>query len=242
MSKKEVNEALEDARIINEFCTFNKVKLSKKQAELYKGINNNIITTVTGPPGTSKTFTACYAAINALKSGNIKQIILIKPLETSGENLGFLPGTEKEKIMPFLQSFLDNFKEMVDGKDLKMFLDSDAIKFVPIAYMRGRTFKNAFIIVDEAQNADIKQLMTAVTRFSTESKLIIIGDQRQNDINAKYVALDFFIKNILGEEENIFHFKFDKSDIVRHPMIIKIIDNYENAVDNGLIPETKNKN
>ena len=561
---------------------------------------------------THNTFTACYAAINALKSGNIKQIILVKPLETSGENLGFLPGTEKEKIMPFLQSFLDNFKEMVDGKDLKMFLDSEVIKFVPIAYMRGRTFKNAFIIADEClpsnakictgfmknhgketyilmsdlvkkvkngkkiyvnsynditgeiekkevlsvfengqkdilkiyatdrtmiecththpiavlnddssigyvpadklikgdkmlkmtkssaknnarivkdgydilagfligdgsithnkqktesyrisknhgmaqykyamfckdvmkgvegkaksgytglpicainsksivlcndfinscysnkkkkisnsitnyftnrtlaiwmmddgcyhktshtfqfcthgfelceaeilsdilknkfnidniiniqknrnsgskdypvicinkrdnvdklfslvkglihedmayktnytsgpldpdaysveyykditacefdkiethdkqetynievadnnnyfvhkilthncQNADIKQLMTTVTRFSTESKLVIIGDQRQNDINSKYLALDFFIKSILGEEENIFHYKFDKSDIVRHPMIIKIIDNYENAIDKGLIPETKNKN
>ena len=235
-------EFYDDAKIAREFNKFIKVKLSEKQLELYKGMENAIITTIIGPAGSAKTFTACYAAIKALKKGDIKQIILMKPLETSGEEIGALPGNEREKTAPFMESFIDNLKEMVEGSDLKMMVDNGIIKFVPIAYLRGRTFKDTYIIADEMQNADIKQMITVATRFSENSRLVIIGDQRQNDINKKYVALDFFINEILGEDPAIFHFKFDRADIVRHPLIIKIIDNYENAIANGKIPETKNKN
>jgi phosphate starvation-inducible PhoH-like protein len=236
------DEYLDNEKINREFGSYKTVKLSEKQYELFNGIKNSRISTIIGPPGTSKTFTACWAAVKALQKGEIKRIILVKPLETSGEDLGFLPGSEKDKVQPFMESFLDNLVEMVDGKTLKMFIDNGTIKFEPIAYMRGRTFKNSFIICDEMQNADIKQLMTTITRFGEGSKIAIIGDSRQNDINEKYVALDFFVKEILGEDDQMFHFKFDRHDIVRDPLLIKIIDNYEKALSEGRIPGTKRKN
>ncbi len=235
-------EYLSNEPVNKEFGSYKTVKLSEKQYELFNGIKDARISTIVGPPGTSKTFTACWAAVKALQKGEIKRIVLVKPLETSGEDLGFLPGSEKDKVQPFMESFLDNLVEMMDGKTLKMFIDNGTIKFEPIAYMRGRTFKHSFIICDEMQNADIKQLMTTITRFGEGSKIAIIGDSRQNDINEKYVALEFFIKEILGEDDQMFHFRFDKTDIVRDPLLIKIIDNYEKALSDGTIPETKRRN
>ena len=240
------NEAYEEFKendeINKEFGQYLNVKLSDKQYELFTGIKNARIISVVGPPGTAKTFTACYAAVKALQKGEVKRIILVKPLETSGEDLGFLPGTEKDKIAPFFESFMDNLIEMVDPKTLKMWIDNGTLRMQPIAYMRGRTFKHSFIICDEMQNADIKQLMTTITRFGQGSKIAIIGDSRQNDINEKYVALDFFINKILGEDEQMFHFKFERGDIVRDPLLVKIIDNYEMALAAGEIPSTKRKN
>jgi phosphate starvation-inducible PhoH-like protein len=236
------DEFLENEAVNREFSNYLTVKLTEKQYELFNGIRNARIISVMGPPGTSKTFTACYAAVKALQKGEVKRIVLVKPLETSGEDLGFLPGTEKDKIAPFFESFMDNLIEMVDPKTLKMWIDNGTIKMQPIAYMRGRTFKNSFIICDEMQNADIKQLMTTITRFGQGSKIAIIGDSRQNDINEKYVALEFFINKILGEDEQMFHFRFERSDIVRDPLLIKIIDNYEMALAAGEIPNTKRRN
>ncbi len=236
------DEYLENEQVNKEFSNYLSVKLSEKQYELYNGIKDARIISIVGPPGTSKTFTACYAAVKALQKNEVRRIVLVKPLETSGEDLGFLPGTEKDKIAPFFESFMDNLTEMVDSKTLKMWLDNGTIKMQPIAYMRGRTFKNSFIICDEMQNADIKQLMTTITRFGQGSKIAIIGDSRQNDINEKYVALDFFINDILGNDEQMFHFKFERADIVRDPLLIKIIDNYEMALAAGKIPNTKRKN
>jgi len=218
------------------------IRLTPKQLEMYHGMQDAIISTVTGPPGTSKTFTTCYLAMKLYKKGTIKKIILTKPLETSGEDIGFLPGGEREKIAPFLNSFMDNLKEMADGPTLKMMFETGAIEFVPVAFMRGRTFKDAFIILDEAQNLDIKQLMTFITRMGENSKVVIIGDSNQNDINNRFVALDFFIDHILGKDENIFNFRFERADIVRHPLLIKIVDNYERAKESGDFPDTKKRN
>ena len=243
VDKNEAYEEFNENDAINkEFGQYLNVKLSDKQYELFTGIKNARIISVVGPPGTAKTFTACYAAVKALQKGEVKRIILVKPLETSGEDLGFLPGTERDKIAPFFESFMDNLIEMVDSKTLKMWIDNGTLRMQPIAYMRGRTFKHSFIICDEMQNADIKQLMTTITRFGQGSKIAIIGDSRQNDINEKYVALDFFINKILGEDEQMFHFKFERGDIVRDPLLVKIIDNYEMALAAGEIPSTKRKN
>lgn len=241
--KVDIHEAYEEYESVNrEFSSYITVKLSEKQYELFNKIKDSRIVSIIGPPGTSKTFTACYAAVKALQKGEVKRIVLVKPLETSGEELGFLPGTEKDKIAPFMESFIDNLVEMVDGKTLKMWIENGTIKFQPIAYMRGRTFKDSFIICDEMQNADIKQLMTTITRLGSNSKICIIGDSRQNDINEKYVALEFFINEILGEDEQIAHFRFERADIVRDPLLIKIIDNYEKAISEGKLPNTKRKN
>lgn len=242
LTRDEVDEAHEAAKAALEFADFNKIRLSPKQLDLYHGMEDAIITTVTGPPGTSKTFTTCYFAIKLLRKQKIKKIILTKPLETSGEDLGFLPGTERDKVAPFLNSFVDNLKEMVSGPALKMMFESGVIEFVPVAYMRGRTFKDAYIILDEAQNLDVKQLMTFITRFGTNSRVSIIGDENQSDISRRHVALDYFIENILGEDPEIFNFKFGREDIVRHPLLIKIVDNYEAAKERGDIPDTKRRN
>jgi phosphate starvation-inducible PhoH-like protein len=241
--KVDIHEAYEEYENVNkEFSNYVSVKLSDKQYELFNNIRDSRIVSIVGPPGTSKTFTACYAAVKALQKGEVKRIVLVKPLETSGEDLGFLPGSEKDKIAPFMESFVDNLVEMVDGKTLKMWIENGTVKFQPIAYMRGRTFKDSFIICDEMQNADIKQLMTTITRLGANSKICIIGDSRQNDINEKYVALEFFISHILGEDEQIHHFRFERTDIVRDPLLIKIIDNYEKAIAEGLLPNTKRRN
>lgn len=242
LSSYEIDQAYDDARVASEFTTFKRVKLNEKQEILYKGIQENIIISVAGPAGTAKTFTCCYAALEALKKNEIKKIYLVKPLETSGEQTGFLPGDLASKISPFLQSFLDNLHEMAMEKDVKAMLMSGVIEFVPLAFMRGRTLKDCYIIADELQNSDIKQLMTLITRLGKNGKIMLIGDQSQNDINKRYVAFDFFIEKILGVEEGIYHFKFDRSDIVRHPLLIKIIDKYEEAKNNNTLPETKNRN
>lgn len=243
LSNYQIQEAYDDAKVIKEFSKFKPVTLSVKQQELFEGINNNVISTVTGPPGTAKTFTACYAAIDALKNGIIKKIYLVKPLETSGEDVGFLKGDLASKVAPFIASFIDNFNEMMSPEDVKTAIISEVIEFVPIAFMRGRTFKDCYIIVDECQNCDVKQLMTIITRIGKKNtKIILIGDKSQNDINKRYVAFDFFVEKILGEDKNIFHYKFDRMDIVRHSLLIKIVDNYEKAESEGLLPDTKNKN
>lgn len=140
-----------------------------------------------------------------------------------------------------MESFMDNFNEMVDSKTIKELIDSKKIVFEPIAYLRGRTFRKSFIICDEMQNADIKQLMTIVTRLGSESKMVFIGDGNQNDINEKLLALDFFIRNILTGND-FFHFKFDRNDIVRDPILIKIIDNYEFSKIYADFPKTKRSN
>lgn len=242
ITRPEIDIAHLEAKSAMEFSTISKIILSEKQQTLYKGMENAIVTTVTGPAGTSKTFTCCYLAIKLLKKGLIKKIILSKPLETSGEDIGFLPGTERDKVAPFMNSFLDNLKEMVDGVALKQMIDTNVIEFIPVAFMRGRTFKDAFIILDEAQNLDIKQLMTFITRLGMNSKVAIIGDENQSDIRKNYVALNYFIDKILGEDEQIFSFKFDRKDIVRHPLLIKIVDNYELAKMRNDIPDTKRTN
>lgn len=242
LSTSEMQNEYDDAKVTREFTKFKPVKLSDKQKELFDGIQNNIITTVTGPPGTSKTFSACHAAVEALRKGVIKKIYLVKPLETSGENVGFLKGTLSEKVEPYLASFLDNLYEMMLPSDVSAAMLSGVIEFVPIAFMRGRTLKDCYIIADELQNCDVKQLMTLVTRMGKNTKMILLGDSSQNDINKRFVSFDFFIDKILGEDENIFRYKFTRLDIVRHPLLIKIVDNYEKAQAEGLLPDTKNKN
>jgi phosphate starvation-inducible PhoH-like protein len=242
MSNYEIQEAYDEAKVAREFSRFKPVKLSKKQQELHEGIQKSVITTITGPPGTAKTFSACYAAVEALKKGDIKKIYLVKPLETSGEEMGFLPGDMDDKVAPFVASFLDNFNEMMEQGDIKAAMSSKVIEFVPIAFMRGRTLKDCYIIADELQNCDVKQLMTLITRMGKNTKTLLIGDQNQNDINKRYVAFDFFVEKILGEDPSIFHYKFGRADIVRHPLLIKIVDNYEKAQMEGLLPDTKNKN
>lgn len=214
-------------------------ELTKKQKELIKIMQENKIITVTGPPGTSKTFIACYAAIQALMSGKCSKIVLSKPTEilSGTKDPGALPGSLDEKMSVYAESFFDAFDEILSNKDFKHLWAEKIIEFKPAQFLRGRTIKDAFIIIDEYQNFDIKALKSIVTRLGRNSTMIFMGDTRQNDIGKKYVAVDVFNK-ILEPIKGCSAFKFDRKDIVRDPILIDIIDRFEKYEDEGKLPDT----
>ncbi len=220
--------------------TFKRVQLTSKQKEMSEVIKKNKITVSTGPAGTSKTFTACYTALQLYKDGFCDKIILCKPTEIVGDTgLGYLKGTLKEKIEVYEESFISNFAEIIEGKDLRMLRENLTIEFKPVQFVRGATFKNAVVIIDEFQSFDIKELMAIVTRLGNNNcKMIFAGDISQNDINRKYVALEIF-KEILEGLPEVGVFEFDRKDIVRDPLLIEIVDRYERMKSEGKIPQTK---
>jgi len=241
-SAKYIETEIKESIGYKDFIQFkNGVNLSSKQAELYQLILNNKITIATGPPGTAKTFSACYAALKLYSEGFCKKIILTKPTEiVSGTSeLGFLPGDLKEKLEVYIESFIDNFKEIIDERSMKMLMDSDTIEFKPAQFVRGRTFNESVVIIDEFQSFDIKALMALVTRLGRKNcKMIFIGDTAQNDISKKFVAVDFF-KAVLNGVKGAGIFQFDRSDIVRDKILIDIIDNYEKLKADGKLPQTR---
>jgi phosphate starvation-inducible PhoH-like protein len=247
VNKRIPNYELEELDIKNEIPTFITKKkfpfeLTKNQKKVLDVIKNNRIITITGDPGTSKTFISCLSAINHYIDGEntIDKIIISKPTDVisgTGE-LGFLPGTLEDKIRVYAESFFDAFDDILQTKDFKHLWESRLIKFEPAQFLRGRTFKNSFIIIDEFQNFDIKSLKTIVTRISTGSKMVFLGDTRQNDINKKYVAVDVF-KEILEGVEGCANFQFDRKDIVREKILIDIVDRFDEFENSGRLPQTK---
>ena len=221
-------------RIAKEFMVMKKLSfsLTNKQKELLEILKTNKIITVIGPPGTSKTFIACYAAMQMFLSNDVKQIILSKPTEvTSGtKDLGALPGSLEEKLKEYVESFTDAFDEFLDKKSFKHLWSEKIIEFKPAQFLRGRTLKDSFIIIDEYQNFDVKAIKTIVTRLGRNSKIVFMGDTKQNDIGKQYVAVDFFSKVIDGIP-GCASFKFAKEDIVREKILIDLIDRFEKLED-----------
>lgn len=238
---EEIEDYKNSVKTTNEFVKIGKLdfELTKKQVELIKVLNKNKIITVTGPPGTSKTFIACYAATQALLAGKCKKIILSKPTEVlSGtRDPGALPGTLDEKMAVFAESFIDSFEEFLTPKDFKHLWDEKLIEFKPAQFLRGRSLKDSYILIDEFQNFDIKALKSIVTRLGRNSKIVFMGDTRQNDINKKYVAVDTF-NEIISTIEGCDKFKFEREDIVREQILIDIIDRFEKFEDEGKMPGT----
>jgi phosphate starvation-inducible protein PhoH and related proteins len=236
----ELNE-INNSKVATEFISLKKLpfSLTKKQKELLKLIEESKIMTITGPPGTSKTFITCYAAIQALLDKKCDKIILSKPTEVlSGTSeLGYLPGSLNDKIAPYVESFFDAFDDILLSKDFKHLWDEKTIEFKPAQFLRGRTLKNAFIIIDEAQNFDIKALKSIVTRYGKDSTLIFMGDTKQNDIKSKNVALDIFVQ-ILDPIDGFNKFDFLREDIVREKILIEIVDRFEQFEEKGLMPQT----
>jgi phosphate starvation-inducible PhoH-like protein len=217
---------------------FKPIKLSKRQKEFSDTILKNKITIGTGSPGTSKTFTACFTAMNLFNSSLIDKIIITKPIETIGSSLGFLKGTLDEKIEVYKECFIQNFSEMIDGESLKSLMNGNKIIFKPVQYMRGITIKNCLVIIDEVQNFDLKEIMAIVTRMGENCKMVFIGDVHQNDIDKKYVGLNIF-KEILSNIKDVGIFEFERSDIVRDPILIEITDRYEQFKLDGKISLNK---
>lgn len=182
-----------------------------------------------GPAGTGKTYTAVALAVRALKDKKIKKIIITRPAVEAGENLGFLPGDLKEKIDPYLRPIYDALEDMVSSEKLKLYLEKNTIEIAPLAYMRGRTLDNAFILLDEAQNTTPMQLKMFLTRMGPASKIIVTGDKSQVDLpkNQKSGLEDAErkLKNIKGIE----FIELDGKDVVRHPLVVQILEAYEKA-------------
>lgn len=233
--RKQVSDGIDDfksaknakrALITRESFQNINVRLTPKQNDLYKGIRNNTLSIVHGPAGTSKTFTSCYTALALLADNKIDKIIITKPIQESGEEIGLLPGTVDEKIDPYRQSYYTNFCKILDKPTIDMLFATEQIKFEPLAYMRGSTYDNCIMLLDECQNATIKQLMLWSTRLGKDSKAVMMGDTSQYDIKKRDSGYVDFIKMTEGMEE-LFNFKFENSDIVRNKFLIELTNRYD---------------
>lgn len=199
---------------------------SPNQARLVEYARQNDIAFAIGPAGTGKTYTAVALAVAALKSRQVKRIILCRPAVEAGESLGFLPGDLREKVDPYLRPLYDALGDMLPSDKLKAYLDQNVIEIAPLAYMRGRTLSSAFVILDEAQNATAMQMKMFLTRLGPASRAIITGDITQMDLpsNATSGLVDAI--DLLSNIEGIKFVYFDENDVIRHRLVKNIIRAY----------------
>ena len=197
------------------------------QRNIVQQSDTNDILFAIGPAGTGKTYTSVAMAVKALKERKVKRIILARPAVEAGENLGFLPGDLKEKIDPYLRPLYDALEEMIEFDKLEFQLTKNIIEIAPLAYMRGRTLNNAFVILDEAQNATNTQMKMFLTRIGFNSRAIITGDVTQTDLPHKKESGLITIQQILKDIDGISFVYLDQSDVVRHKLVRDIIDAYD---------------
>jgi phosphate starvation-inducible PhoH-like protein len=202
------------------------VELTPKQHELYKLIRNNIFTIARGPAGSAKTFVACYTALGLLADKKIEKIIITKPIVESGETIGILPGDLSQKTDVYMKSYISTFQKIL-GKFLSDTLfASGIIEINFLAYMRGDTFDNSIMILDECQNVKMSQLMLWITRLGKDSKAIMCGDVSQYDIDHRDAKFLQFIKFCDGMN-GVADFEFGREDIVRNKFLVELTDRYE---------------
>lgn len=203
------------------------------QITYIKSVKENDICFAIGPAGTGKTYLAVAFAVAALKKGIVKKIILARPAVEAGESLGFLPGDFREKIDPYLRPLYDALEEMIPGEQLKNYLEKGVVEIVPLAYMRGRTLNNAYVILDEAQNATGMQMKMFLTRLGPNSKSIVTGDITQIDLPSYSQSGLVQVKDILKGIDGVGFVYFDKGDVVRHKLVKDIINAYEKHYNNN---------
>lgn len=196
------------------------------QRRMVDSSDKNDIIFAIGPAGTGKTYTAVALAVRALKNKEIKRIILTRPAVEAGENLGFLPGDLKEKIDPYLRPLYDALDDMIPADKLKLYLENRTIEIAPLAFMRGRTLDNAYVILDEAQNATDMQLKMFLTRMGPSAKFIVTGDVTQIDLPRKQQSGLFTALKILPEIKGIDIIYLTGEDVVRHKLVRKILEAY----------------
>ena len=205
---------------------------TRGQKEYFEAIKSHDIVFGIGPAGTGKTYLAMACAVEALKNGEVRRIILTRPAIEAGESLGFLPGDMYEKISPYLRPLYDALYDMMEAERIEKYLETGIIEVAPLAYMRGRTLNDAFIILDEAQNSTHEQLKMFLTRLGYDSKAVITGDITQSDLpGGKPLGL-LQAMETLKSVEGIKFINFSGEDVVRHELVQKIIEAYEKAGHN----------
>lgn len=205
------------------------------QRKYISAIEDNIITFGIGPAGTGKTFLAIAMAAKALKNNSVSRIILTRPAVEAGENLGFLPGDLQEKIDPYLRPLYDSLYNILGYDNFLRLKEKGIIEVAPLAYMRGRTLDDAFIILDEAQNATNEQMKMFLTRIGFESKAVVTGDITQIDLGRRKSSGLVSVSKILNNIKGINFNYFDSSDVVRHSIVMKIIDAYTKYEDSLVV-------
>ena len=200
----------------------------RRLVELYE---KNALLFAIGPAGSGKTYTAIALAVKALKEREVRRVILTRPAVEAGEKLGFLPGDMKEKLDPYLQPLYDALNDMIPAAKLQKYLEDGTVQIAPLAYMRGRTLDNAFVILDEAQNTTRSQIKMFLTRMGRNAKFIVTGDVTQIDLPRKSDSGLTGAMNILREVEGIGIVEFDKRDIVRHPLVKHIVEAFDRAAE-----------
>ena len=207
---------------------------SKKQKEYVRSLKTNQIVMSLGPAGTGKTYLAVAVALSMLLEKKVERIILSRPAVEAGEKLGFLPGDMKDKIDPYLRPLYDSLHDLLDYDKIQRKIESGAIEIAPLAFMRGRTLKNSFAILDEAQNATEIQIKMFLTRIGENSKLVVNGDPSQIDLPNKNQSGLIKAQTILKDIKEISVINFDHQDVMRHPLVTKIVEAYQkNTNDKG---------
>ncbi|WP_194841636.1 PhoH family protein [Sporosarcina obsidiansis] len=197
------------------------------QREYIQSIRSRDLVFCIGPAGTGKTYLAVVMAVQAMKSGSVKRIILTRPAVEAGESLGFLPGDLKEKVDPYLRPLYDALHDILGAEHTERLIERGVIEIAPLAYMRGRTLDDAFVILDEAQNTTKAQMKMFLTRLGFGSKMVITGDKTQIDLPRGVDSGLNVAENILKKVQDIQFIYLEQGDVVRHPIVAKIIDAYE---------------
>src|SRR5665647_605753 len=198
------------------------------QLILVKEYSANDLVIAEGPAGTGKTYTAIALAVRALKNHEVKKIVLTRPAVEAGERLGFLPGDMKDKLDPYLQPLYDALHDMIPSRKLEQWIEDGTVQIAPLAFMRGRTLENSFVILDEAQNATVSQLKMFLTRMGASSKFILTGDTTQIDLQRRSDSGLLQAIRLLTDIEGVSVIRFDERDIVRHRLVKHIVRAYDN--------------
>ncbi len=196
------------------------------QEEYLQAIRENDMVFAIGPAGTGKTYLAVAAAVHLLKTGRVRRVVLARPAVEAGEKLGFLPGDLREKVNPYLRPLFDALNDMMDYQTVRRFIESDVVEVCPLAFMRGRTLNNAAIILDEAQNTTKGQMKMFLTRMGQGSKLVVTGDVTQIDLPEPSESGLIDAARRLNRTKGVSFVAFDRSDVVRHELVQRVIDAY----------------
>ena len=197
------------------------------QKKLVDSMHGNDMVFAIGPAGTGKTYTGVALAVSALKEKKVKRIILTRPAVEAGENLGFLPGDLNEKLDPYMQPLYDALRDMIPNEKLKSYIEKEIIQIAPLAFMRGRTLDNAFVILDEAQNTTHAQMKMFLTRMGKNAKFMITGDPGQIDLPRRIISGLKEVLLILKNTKGIKIIYLDDKDVIRHPLVKKVIEAYK---------------